>query len=116
MYANGAEYEINNAQVTDTGTYYCTAKNSAGSAEERVQLIVSEDMNEVPGGGGGENEGPGNGEENKTTGPPRGDISGTDDSGGEISNTKPEDDLVNIVGSRAVLTCNAGMYKKKNKK
>jgi len=78
--------------------------------EDRVQLIVSDDGNEIY---GGENEGKinTNEEENKTSGPFRGDIAGNDESGGVIPNTKPEDELVNLVGSRAVLTCNAGMCK-----
>lgn len=78
--------------------------------EERVQLIVSEDGNEIS---EGENDGKlnTNEEENKTSGPFRGDIAGNDETGGDIPNTKPEDELVNLVGSRAVLTCNAGMCK-----
>lgn len=105
-----AEYVIGNAQPSDSGTYSCIAQNSAGPVEERIQLIVSEDGNEIY---GGENEGKlnTNEEENRTSGPFRGDIAGNDESGGVISNTKPEDELVNLVGSRAVLTCNAGMCK-----
>ncbi|XP_060879808.1 basement membrane-specific heparan sulfate proteoglycan core protein isoform X7 [Metopolophium dirhodum] len=101
-----AEYIIENAQPSDIGTYSCIAQNSAGPVEERVQLIVSEDGNEIS---GGENDGKlnTNEEENKTSGPFRGDIAGNDESGGDISITKPEDELVNLVGSRAVLTCNA---------
>ncbi|XP_029344965.1 basement membrane-specific heparan sulfate proteoglycan core protein isoform X9 [Acyrthosiphon pisum] len=101
-----AEYIIENAQPSDIGTYSCIAQNSAGPVEERVQLIVSEDGNEIS---GGENDGKlnTNEEENKTSGPFRGDIAGNDESGGDIPNTKPEDELVNLVGSRAVLTCNA---------
>jgi hypothetical protein len=62
---------------------------------------------------GGENEGQVNinEEDNKPSGPFRGDIAGNDENGGVISNTKPEDELVNLVGSRAVLTCNAGKFK-----
>jgi len=103
-----AEYIIENAQPSDTGTYSCIAQNSAGPVEDRIQLIVSDDENEIY---GGENEGNlnTNEEENKTSGPFRGDIAGNDDSGGVIPNTKPEDELVNLVGSRAVLTCNAGI-------
>ncbi|XP_050052982.1 basement membrane-specific heparan sulfate proteoglycan core protein-like isoform X1 [Aphis gossypii] len=100
------EYIIDNAQPSDTGTYSCVAQNSAGPVEDRIQLIVSDDVNEIS---GGENEGATNTneEENKTSGPFRGDIAGNDENGGVIPNTKPEDELVNLVGSRAVLTCNA---------
>lgn len=104
-----AEYIIDNAQPSDTGTYSCVAQNSAGPVESRMQLIVSEDGNEIsegdPGGQKTTVE-----EENKTTGPPRGDISGPDETTGVVQNAKPEEDLVNMVGSRAVLTCKAGMY------
>lgn len=74
-----------------------------------MQLIVSEDGNEIL---GGETDGQPNmnEDENKTSGPPRGDIPGTEENTGVVSNTKPEEDLVNILGSKAVLTCNAGMY------
>lgn len=103
-----AEYIIGNAQPSDTGTYSCIAQNSAGPVEERIQLIVSEDGNEIfEGENGGKSNT--NEEENKTSGPFRGDIAGNDES--VIPNTKPEDELVNLVGSRAVLTCNAGIYK-----
>jgi hypothetical protein len=99
-----AEYIIGNAQPSDTGTYSCIAQNSAGPVEERVQLIVSEDGNEIfEGENGGKSNT--NEEENKTSGPFRGDIAGNDES--VIPNAKPEDELVNLVGSRAVLTCNA---------
>lgn len=105
---NIAEYIIDNAQPSDTGTYSCVAQNSAGPVESRMQLIVSEDGNEI-------SEGEAGGqtttveEENKTTGSPRGDIAGPDENTGVVQNTKPEEDLVNIVGSKAVLTCKAGM-------
>lgn len=103
--SNRATYVIDNAQPKDTGTYSCVAQNSAGSVEERLQLIVSE-VNEIP---GGETSIP-NEEDNKTSGPNRGDIPGGDDSNRVVLNTKSEDDLVNVVGSRAVFTCNTGMY------
>lgn len=104
------EYVIDSAQPSDTGTYSCVAQNSAGPVEDRIQLIVSDDVNEIS---GGENEGQinTNEEDNKPSGPFRGDIAGNDENGGVISNTKPEDELVNLVGSRAVLTCNAGKFK-----
>lgn len=77
--------------------------------EDRVQLIVSEDANEIP---TGENERPThtNSNDNRTSGPNRGDISEGSENSGIFSNVTPEEDLVNIVGSRAVLTCNAGIY------
>lgn len=76
--------------------------------EDRIQLIVSEDENEISG-GETDRQTSTNEEENRTSGPPRGDIPGTEESTGIIPNAKPEEDLVNIIGSRAVLTCNAGM-------
>lgn len=105
--SNVAEYIINSADQSNTGTYSCKARNSAGSAEDRVQLIVTEDANDIP---SGENEEPT--EENRTTGPSRGDISGNDEYGNVIPSAKPEEDLVNKVGSRAELTCNAGKSNK----
>lgn len=101
--SNKPTYTINNAQPSDSGTYSCVAQNSAGPAEERLQLIVSE-VNDIP---GGESSVP---NEEKPPAPNRGDIPGGDDNIGIVPNTISEDALVNIVGSRAVLTCNAGMY------
>lgn len=104
--SNIAEYVIDSAQPSDTGTYSCVAQNSAGPVEDRIQLIVSEDVNEVS---GGENVGQEstNEEENKTTGPFRGDISGNYENAELIPKNE---DLVNTVGSKAVLTCNAGTH------
>jgi hypothetical protein len=67
---------------------------------------VSEDVNEISGGEFIEHK---NEEENKTTGPFRGDISGNYESAELIPKNE---DLVNTVGSKAILTCNAGMYNK----
>lgn len=106
---NIAELIIDNAQPSDSGTYSCIARNSAGPVEERVQLIVSEDANEITTDTNGE-EPNRNGEVDKTSGPTRGDIAGGDENTGIIPNTKPEDDLVNLVGSNAVFTCNAGIF------
>lgn len=112
---NVAEYVINSAQPSDSGTYSCVAQNSAGPAEDRLQLIVSEDGNEIsePDGtgatyvGGTEESPVVNNNNNGTPGPPtRGDIPGTEDN--VVQNVKPEEDLVNEIGSRAVLICNAG--------
>ncbi|XP_025416415.1 basement membrane-specific heparan sulfate proteoglycan core protein isoform X4 [Sipha flava] len=100
--SNVAEYIIDSAQLSDTGTYSCVAQNSAGPAEDRVQLVVSEDVNEISGGEFIEHK---NEEENKTTGPFRGDISGNYESAELIPKNE---DLVNTVGSKAILTCNAG--------
>lgn len=97
---------IDSAQLSDAGTYSCVAQNSAGPVEDRIQLIVSEDANEISGGEYGVGQGNTNEEENKTTGPIRGDISGNYESAELIPKNE---DLVNTVGSRAVLTCNAGM-------
>lgn len=69
---------------------------------------MSEDGNDIP--NSGENSLYNPNEENKTSGPPRGDISGSDENPGDISHTKPEEDLVNAVGSKAILTCNAGKF------
>lgn len=107
--SNLAEYIIDNAQPSDSGTYACIAQNTASPVEDRVQVIVSEDGNDISG-GGSEEPPTTTEEENKTSGPTRGDIAGGDENTGVISNAKPEDDLVNIVGSRAVFTCNAGMF------
>lgn len=101
---------INNAQPSDTGTYSCVAQSSAGPVEDRVQLIVSEDGNDIS--DDNYTRIPGTNEDrNRTTGPPRGDIdiSGPDYYSGDIPSTRPDDELVNIVGSRAVFTCSAGM-------
>lgn len=107
--SNVAEYVIESAQPSDSGVYSCIAQNSAGPVEDRVQLFVSEDVNEIS---GGESGGPSTSpyeDENRTPGQPRGDIPGSDETG-IILNVRPDDDLVNAVGTRAVLTCNAGTY------
>lgn len=107
--SNVADLIIDNAQPSDSGTYSCVAQNSAGPVEDRIQLIVSEDENEITGEDTGrppyKNE-----EENKSSVPTRGDLAGGDESTGIIPNAKPEEDLVHLVGSRAIFTCNAGNY------
>lgn len=107
-----AEYVIDNAQPSDTGTYSCVAQSSAGPVEDRVQLIVSEDINDISDDNYTKSP-PSVPEEKNKTGPPRGDINIYDSDynlGGDISSTRPDEDLVNSVGSRAVFTCNAGAY------
>lgn len=108
---NNAEYVIHNAQPSDTGTYACVAQSSAGPVEDRVQLIVSEDVNDISDDSDTRIPPSIPEEKNKTTGPPRGDIDISESdytSGGDLPSTRPDEDLVNLVGSRAVFTCNAG--------
>lgn len=88
---NNAVYEIKSAQLSDSGIYSCVAQNNAGTIEERLQLTVSEDFN----GGTGGNV------------PNRGDIPSIEDPS-TPPYTKPDEDLVYVIGTRAVLTCNAG--------
>lgn len=105
-----AEFIVYNAQPSDSGKYSCVAQNSAGLVEDRIQLIVSEDANEIPNGEYERYPSNTNTNGNRTPGPNRGDISVGIDSPGIFSKVTPEEDLVNIVGSRAVLICNAGMF------
>lgn len=77
-----------------------------------MQLIVSEDINDISDDTYSKPP-PGTYDEKNKTGPPRGDINIYDNDynlGGDVSSTLPDEDLVNLVGSRAVFTCNAGAY------
>lgn len=40
-------FEISEATITDSGTYTCRATNDVGVTEERVELIVTSDDNEI---------------------------------------------------------------------
>ncbi|XP_050533162.1 basement membrane-specific heparan sulfate proteoglycan core protein-like isoform X14 [Daktulosphaira vitifoliae] len=91
---NNAVYEIKSAQLSDSGIYSCIAQNNAGTTEERLQLTISEDYNGITEGNG-------------PKGPDRGDIPPIEDPS-IPPYTKPDEDLVYVVGTRAVLTCNAG--------
>nr|XP_018910612.1 PREDICTED: basement membrane-specific heparan sulfate proteoglycan core protein isoform X4 [Bemisia tabaci] len=42
-----AVFEISEATITDSGTYTCRATNDVGVTEERVELIVTSDDNEI---------------------------------------------------------------------
>lgn len=105
--SNTAEYVIENAQPSDSGIYSCIAQNSAGPIEDRIQLFVSEDVNEIS---GVENGGKPQEWENQTPKNSRGDIPGSEEYSGTISNVRPDEDLVKEVGSRAEFICNAGTY------
>lgn len=79
-----AVYEINRAQLSDSGIHTCVATNSAGTVEERIQLSVVDERNEIP-----------------YPGP---------DLPTLAASTTPDEEILFPVGSTASLRCDVGKF------